>query len=58
MSTVQDLIGRQGWDDETMLMLYDEFIAKMHLGYAFAEYLEMVAEEENNGIDFPAARRD
>jgi hypothetical protein len=33
------------FDDETMLMLYDEFIAKMNLDDAFAEYLKLVAND-------------
>ena len=51
MSTTQDLIDQQGWNDETMLRLYDEFIARAGLDDAFAEYLELVAKEENNEID-------
>ena len=51
MSTTQDLIDQQGWNDETMLMLYDEFIARAGLDDAFAEFLEQKAELENNEID-------
>lgn len=47
MSTTQDLIDQQGWSDETMLRLYDEFIAFKNLDDEFMAYLEQVAAEEN-----------
>ena len=51
MSTAQDLIDQQGWSDETMLRLYDEFIAMKNLDDEFEAYLELVAAEENCEID-------
>lgn len=48
MSTTQDLIDQQGWNDETLLMFYDEFIGRMELDDAFAEFLEKKAEIEND----------
>lgn len=47
MSTTQDLIDQQGWDDQTMLMFYDEFIARLDLGDAFEAFLTGKAEQEN-----------
>ena len=51
MSTTQDLIDQQGWSDETLLMLYDEFIARMALDDSFADFLNEKAALENCEID-------
>lgn len=42
-----EVIDRQGWTDDTLLSLADRFIRERGLIDQFGEWLEVLAEEEN-----------
>jgi len=49
--TGSDIIEKTGWNEQTMLMLFDEFIIKNNLEDSFLEYLNNVADEELKECD-------
>lgn len=41
----------QGWNDESMVMLLNQFISEKKLGGELEDYLQKVADEENSQLE-------
>ena len=46
---IQELINKQGWDEQSLILLMANFIDDCELTDKLAEFLEDAADEENAG---------
>lgn len=46
---IQELISKQGWDEQSLILLMSNFINDNELTDKLAEFLEDAADEENAG---------
>ncbi len=46
--TAQDIIDSQGWSNETLVRLYEQFIINQNSEDAFIEFLDRHTDEENS----------
>ncbi len=48
MGRIEDIASKQGWTNETLHVLKDRFIDEKKLSVELADFLQKLADEENN----------